>query len=75
MRPSPYRNEAATKNNTPQEAMGSQSILFGGDDGVAQQWVNCHRLIKGSDIKAVYEVTWDGEPAVAKCWSDERFQA
>ncbi|GIJ98444.1 hypothetical protein Aspvir_000561 [Aspergillus viridinutans] len=54
--------------------MGLQSILFGGEDGVAQQWVNCHRLIKGSHTKALYEVTWDGEPAVAKCWSNARLQ-
>ncbi|RHZ64418.1 uncharacterized protein CDV56_101264 [Aspergillus thermomutatus] len=70
---SPFRNEVTTKNDTPQ-ALGAQSILFGGDDGVAQQWVNCHRMIKESNNKALYEVTWNGEPAVAKCWSDACFQ-
>ncbi|GFF26314.1 hypothetical protein IFM58399_01370 [Aspergillus lentulus] len=74
MRPSPFRNEVATKTNTPREAMGSESILFGGEDGVAQEWVNCHRLIKGSHTKALYEVTWNGQPAIAKCWSNARHQ-
>ncbi|KAK9642719.1 hypothetical protein HCH54_008155 [Aspergillus fumigatus] len=72
IRPSPFRNEVATKTNTPREAMGSESILFGGRDGVAQEWVNCHRLIKGSHIKALYEVTWNGQAAIAKCWSNAR---
>jgi hypothetical protein len=54
--------------------MGSESILFGGEDGVAQEWVNCHRLIKGSHTKALYEVTWNGQPAIAKCWSNARHQ-
>ncbi|EAW17525.1 uncharacterized protein NFIA_074450 [Aspergillus fischeri NRRL 181] len=74
IRPSPFRNEVATKTNTPREAMGSESILFGGEDGVAQEWVNCHRLIKGSHTKALYEVTWNGQPAIAKCWSNARHQ-
>ncbi|RHZ51202.1 hypothetical protein CDV55_100908 [Aspergillus turcosus] len=74
MRPSPLRNQVATKTNTPRDAIGSESILFGGEDGVAQEWVNCHRFIKGSDTKAVYEVTWDGQPAIAKCWSPARHQ-
>ncbi|KAH1290382.1 hypothetical protein KXX30_006098 [Aspergillus fumigatus] len=74
IRPSPFRNEVATKTNTPREAMGSESILFGGKDGVAQEWVNCHRLIKGSHIKALYEVTWNGQAAIAKCWSNARHQ-
>ncbi|KAH1493479.1 hypothetical protein LV164_005532 [Aspergillus fumigatus] len=72
IRPSPFRNEVATKTHTPREAMGSESILFGGRDGVAQEWVNCHRLIKGSHIKALYEVTWNGQAAIAKCWSNAR---
>jgi hypothetical protein len=49
--------------------LGSSSILYGADDGLATTFVNCKRIVQQSSDKAIYEVTWDGKPAIAKCWS------
>ncbi|PWY84593.1 hypothetical protein BO94DRAFT_566707 [Aspergillus sclerotioniger CBS 115572] len=73
IRPSPYRNQVTTKDSTQGEAIGSQTIFFGGDDGVATGFVNCKRLIKKSGTKAIYEVQWDGRSAIAKCWTESRY--
>ncbi|KAJ5135307.1 uncharacterized protein N7515_004585 [Penicillium bovifimosum] len=74
-RPSPFGNQIAAKQNTPDEDIGSQSILFGADNRIATTLGNCKRLIHGSKHKAVYEVTWDGQPAIAKCWSPSYYQS
>ncbi|KAG2012351.1 hypothetical protein GB937_007180 [Aspergillus fischeri] len=66
-----YANVLATAS----QELGAQSILYRGDDGVARHWVNCHRLIKESHNMTLYEVTWDSEPTVAKCWSHARSQS
>lgn len=68
-RPTPGRNKIAAKQGTLDESIGSQSIIYGVDMDIATSFVNCKRLIHGSKHKAVYEVTWDGKPAIAKCWS------
>ncbi|RAL02462.1 uncharacterized protein BO80DRAFT_403971 [Aspergillus ibericus CBS 121593] len=67
-RPSPLRNQVVPKEATG-EKIGCSSIFFGRDASEAQSWINCKRLLHGSKQKAIYEVTWNGEPAVAKCWS------
>lgn len=72
-RPSPYRNQATTKDSTSGDTIGSQSIIFGGEDGVATGFVNCKKLIRKSAAKAIYEVEWDGHPAIAKCWPESRY--
>lgn len=59
------------------ENLGPQSILFGHDDVIATYFVNCHRQLMGSaemKTKAVFEVTWDGQPAIAKCWGRPFYQ-
>ncbi|KOS37533.1 hypothetical protein ACN38_g11670 [Penicillium nordicum] len=75
IRPSAFRNQIGTKEEMP-DMLGSSSILYGADDGLATTFVNCKRIIQQSSVKAIYEVTWDGKPAIAKCWSPsgvERF--
>ncbi|ODM18686.1 hypothetical protein SI65_05303 [Aspergillus cristatus] len=64
----PLRNQVTARETTVDEGIGSHTIMFGGDDGVARSWVNCKRLIRISEEKAIFEVTWDGKPAIAKCW-------
>lgn len=54
--------------------LGSSSILYGGENGAATTFVNCKRIIQQSSAKAIYEVTWDGKPAIAKCWSPSRME-
>ncbi|OJJ87581.1 uncharacterized protein ASPGLDRAFT_1504913 [Aspergillus glaucus CBS 516.65] len=58
-RASPPRNQVAAKETIVDEEIGSQTIMFGGDDGVARSWVNCKRLIRESEEKAIFKVTWD----------------
>ncbi|KAJ5817015.1 hypothetical protein N7447_009248 [Penicillium robsamsonii] len=75
IRPSAFRNQIGTKEEIS-DMLGSSSILYGADDGIATTFVNCKRIIQQSSAKAIYEVTWDGKPAIAKCWSPsgvERF--
>ena len=73
-RPSPLRNQVDTKVGVAGENINSKSILFGGDDHVARHWVNCKKTIQESMEKAIFEVTWDGKPAIAKCWSLSRYE-
>ena len=72
-RATPRRNLVAT-GGTEGMMMGEQTILFGGNDGSAHSWVNCGTLIRRSKHKAVYEVMWDGRPAIAKCYSELRYE-
>ncbi|KAJ5939874.1 hypothetical protein N7516_000042 [Penicillium verrucosum] len=75
IRPSASRNQIGTKEEMS-DMLGSSSILYGADDDLATTFVNCKRIIQQSSVKAIYEVTWDGKPAIAKCWSPsgvERF--
>ncbi|EAW15659.1 uncharacterized protein NFIA_050010 [Aspergillus fischeri NRRL 181] len=65
---SAFRNNIGTKEEIS-DMLGSSSILYGADDSLATTFVNCKRIIQQSSAKAIYEVTWDGKPAIAKCWS------
>lgn len=40
----------------------------------ASQRVTCETLIRRSRRKAVYEVMWDCQPAIAKCYSELRYE-
>ncbi|CAG8907664.1 unnamed protein product [Penicillium egyptiacum] len=73
IRPSAFRNQIGTKEEIS-DMLGSSSILYGADDGLATTFVNCKRIIQQSSAKAIYEVTWDGKPAIAKCWSPSRVE-
>ncbi|PYI10207.1 hypothetical protein BO78DRAFT_306364 [Aspergillus sclerotiicarbonarius CBS 121057] len=73
-RPSPYCNQVAIKDSTSKESIGSQSILFGGEDGITTGFVNRKKLIRESKSKAIYEVEWNGYPAIAKCWAESRHE-
>ena len=59
---------SAKKKGTLDESIGSQSIIYGGDINIATSFVNCKRLILGSNHK-VYEVIWESQPAIDKCRS------
>ena len=68
-RPTPRRNKNfGQKKGTLDESIGSQSIIYGGDINIATSFVNCKRLILGSNHK-VYEVIWESQPAIDKCRS------
>ncbi|KAJ6188727.1 hypothetical protein N7519_003635 [Penicillium mononematosum] len=73
IRLSAFRNQIGTKEEIS-DMLGSSSILYGADDGLATTFVNCKRIIHQSSAKAIYEVTWDGKPAIAKCWSPSRVE-
>ncbi|KAJ5356346.1 hypothetical protein N7517_010955 [Penicillium concentricum] len=73
IRPSAFQNQIGTKEEIS-DMLGSSSILYGDDDGIATTFVNCKRIIQQSSAKAIYEVTWDGKPAIAKCWSPSRVE-
>lgn len=78
-RPSSFRNSTdPPKEELSRENVGPGSILFGHDDAIARYFVNCHRRIPGTAntlrTKAVFEVTWDGRPAIAKCWGPSFYQ-
>lgn len=72
-RPTPRGHLVAT-GDTEGMMIGSHTILFGGRDGSAHSWVNCGTLVQRSRHKAVYEVMWDGQPAIAKCYSELRYE-
>ncbi|KAG2002872.1 hypothetical protein GB937_009408, partial [Aspergillus fischeri] len=57
VRPSAFRNQVGTKEEIS-DMLGSSSILYGADDGLATTFVNCKRIIQQSSAKAIYEVTW-----------------
>ncbi|KAJ5800196.1 uncharacterized protein N7518_002264 [Penicillium psychrosexuale] len=73
VRSSAFRNQIGTKEEIS-DKLGSSSILYGAVDGLATTFVNCKRIIQQSSAKAIYEVTWDGKPAIAKCWSPSRVE-
>ncbi|KAJ5967787.1 hypothetical protein N7501_004035 [Penicillium viridicatum] len=73
IRPSALRNQIGTKEDTS-DMLGSSSILYGTDNGLATTFVNRKGIIQQSSAKAIYEVTWDGKPAIAKCWSPSRVE-
>ncbi|KAJ5413342.1 hypothetical protein N7465_005647 [Penicillium sp. CMV-2018d] len=73
IRPSTFRNQIGTKEEIS-DMLGSSSILYGADNGLATTFVNCKRIIQQSSANAIYEVTWDGKPAIAKCWSPSRVE-
>ncbi|KAJ5794954.1 hypothetical protein N7457_001553 [Penicillium paradoxum] len=73
IRLSAFRNQIGSKEETS-DMLGSSSILYGADNGIATTFVNCKSNIQQSSAKAIYEVTWDGKPAIAKCWSPSRVE-
>lgn len=55
----------------------TKSIIFGGSDGVATHSVEVLKCIQANDDKKIFDVLWEGRPAIAKCWTqidDQRFE-
>jgi hypothetical protein len=52
----------------------TQTILFGGDESVAKDSVEVMKSVRVTQNKAIVEVLWHGQPAVAKCWTPSDFQ-
>ncbi|KAJ5979324.1 hypothetical protein N7501_002666 [Penicillium viridicatum] len=50
----------------------TQTILFGGHESVAIESVEV--MVRVAKSKAIFEVLWHGQPAVAKCWTPSDFQ-
>ncbi|GKZ32069.1 hypothetical protein AbraIFM66950_001178 [Aspergillus brasiliensis] len=60
---------------TSREPIGPESIIYRPEwDGSPLLVVNCKGVIRADESKAIYEVTWNGEPAIAKCWSEEWYR-
>jgi hypothetical protein len=45
----------------------TQTILFGGEEPAAIDSAEVTRSIRVTETKAIFEVLWHGQPAVAKC--------
>lgn len=52
----------------------TQTILFGGYESVAIDSIEVIKSIRVDKTKAIFEVLWHGQPAVAKCWTPSEFQ-
>ncbi|CAI7625900.1 unnamed protein product, partial [Penicillium discolor] len=52
----------------------TQTILFGGHESVAIDSVEVIKSVRVDENKAIFEVLWHGQPAVAKCWTPPDFQ-
>ncbi|KAJ5111959.1 hypothetical protein N7532_000004 [Penicillium argentinense] len=59
----------------PTFAVTSQTILFGDMEQVATNYVDVVKCIQTGDRKSIFEVIWDGQPAVAKCWVESEAQS
>ncbi|KAK2779973.1 hypothetical protein FQN53_001159 [Emmonsiellopsis sp. PD_33] len=76
-RPSACRITQEPASSTPISPTNitSQTILFGEGD-VSYGYVNCTRFIKGkSGVKATFEVDYEGQKAIAKCWSKDLYES
>ncbi|OGM51323.1 hypothetical protein ABOM_000168 [Aspergillus bombycis] len=77
LRPSPLRNQVAAPGDI-REPIGNQSILFADGDGndtrTAITVVNCTSVVRTMGDKAIFEVLWDGRPAIAKCWGEDLYE-
>ncbi|KAJ5194400.1 hypothetical protein N7491_001738 [Penicillium cf. griseofulvum] len=80
-RDSPYRgystpNPSAADNQIPPQTfhVTTQTILFGGHESVAIDSVEVVKSVLVANNKAIFEVLWHGQPAVAKCWTPSDFQ-
>ncbi|KAJ5478813.1 hypothetical protein N7530_004322 [Penicillium desertorum] len=81
-RDSPYRgystpNPSAADNQIPPQTfhVATQAILFGGHESVAIDSVEVMKSARVAKNKAIFEVLWHGQPAVAKCWTPSDFQS
>ncbi|KAK2809220.1 hypothetical protein FQN50_004056 [Emmonsiellopsis sp. PD_5] len=67
--------EAARSTPIASTNITSQTILFGEGDA-SLGYVNCTRLLKGkSGVKATFEVDYEGQKAIAKCWGKELYES
>ncbi|KAJ5844675.1 hypothetical protein EN45_085580 [Penicillium chrysogenum] len=80
-RDSPYRghstpNPSAADNQIPLQTfhVTTQTILFGGHESVAIDSVEVMKSVRVTKNKAIFEVLWHRQPAVAKCWTPSDFQ-
>lgn len=71
--PSPRRNQETVPENTQRATLGAKTVLFGDYEGIAYSFVNCAAQVRRSRHKAVFEVKWDGMPAIAQCYSELRY--
>ncbi|EHA21124.1 hypothetical protein ASPNIDRAFT_123131, partial [Aspergillus niger ATCC 1015] len=69
-RPSPFRHQVTIKDNTSGESVGPESIIFRTEGTDVLKIINCKSIIQRTKTRAIFNITWDGKPAIAKCWSE-----
>ncbi|RDH27107.1 hypothetical protein BDQ94DRAFT_185222 [Aspergillus welwitschiae] len=68
--PSPFRHQVKIKDNTSGESVGPESIIFRTEGTDVSKIINCKGIIQRTKARAIFNITWDGKPAIAKCWSE-----